>query len=530
MDSLPGLVFLALLGLLLAPLGVAIARVGAGVASGVGFESGGPLQIEWPALARTLAVGAVVGIGATLVAVPLAWAVRRRGWSAGAWLLVVPILPSYLTFAGWGVVRDPGTWLGDAVADLAQGEPWRWLPAALGTTLAILAMVLWAAPLASLILVASLRGVSDAAFDALRLEARPTLTGRMRYRATQLGLMGQALAVSAGAAALVAMGSAVPLHLAQIKTVGLRAWIELDQRPLETQWVAATRCWPLLVVAAIAAAVVVRAIRRASPDSGDEVTGSRLGPGRWVGVFLVVSVGVPLGLLVSEAGGVGHVRLMGSLHADAIGGSLGVAMATGVCGAAIAAGCARWALVRGWLGWGVRLLMGVLVAAALSPGVVIGWAYAWAWSGFDAPEALRESIAPVVGAHVARFGALAAAIGAWVALTEPRALAEMIRLDGASGWRGWLGAVVPRQLPALVGAGLLVAALSFQEIESAVMVQPAGVQSFPRVVLAHLHFFRTRDLAACAAWATLIGGGFAAIGVGLIGLSRARGRGATRAR
>jgi ABC-type spermidine/putrescine transport system permease subunit II len=121
---------------------------------------------------------------------------------------------------------------------------------------------------------------------------------------------------------------------------------------------------------------------------------------------------------------------------------------------------------------------------------------------------MGDSAMIVVLGHTARFGFVPVLIGAFLARSERPDERDSRRLDGAEGLRGWSLACLPGGAGTVAAAGLAAGVLAFHEIESAVILQPAGLDSFPRQMLAFLHFFRRQEL-CCGALLT--------IGVGVAG-------------
>ena len=127
-------------------------EIGAGLARGWG---GGEV-VKWPAWAliwRTVWVCGLIAVLATVLGFPAGWVSRKL---PGRWalLMVAPMLmPSYLAYAGWGLLRAPGTWLGDwllrgpsvgsGTANAAVGSAAaNWWPVAASHAQAVLGLVL----------------------------------------------------------------------------------------------------------------------------------------------------------------------------------------------------------------------------------------------------------------------------------------------------------------------------------------------------------------------------------------------------
>src|SRR5690606_16907651 len=137
------------------------------------------------------------------------------------------LLPQYLVYSGWDLLRDPGSGIGDW---LARQPGWASIWA--GYVLAVGGMALWAWPIAAIPLAAGIRQLGAPALEAARLETR----SRLRMVRVVVGQMPGAVVASAALVALVALGSAVPLHLAQIPTHAITLWLLLDLTPADERW------------------------------------------------------------------------------------------------------------------------------------------------------------------------------------------------------------------------------------------------------------------------------------------------------
>src|SRR5690606_38286480 len=74
-------------------------------------------------LGLTLGVAGIIALLATTIALPAAWATRTWRGPALVALLVPMLLPSYLAYSGWGLLRAPGTALGDWLMMGGWGDP-----------------------------------------------------------------------------------------------------------------------------------------------------------------------------------------------------------------------------------------------------------------------------------------------------------------------------------------------------------------------------------------------------------------------
>jgi ABC-type spermidine/putrescine transport system permease subunit II len=143
----------------------------------------------------------------------------------------------------------------------------------------------------------------------------------------------------------------------------------------------------------------------------------------------------------------------------------------------------------------VWAMLGVMLAGALVPGVLIGSA----WAGLaTALPAMGDGPMVLVAAHVARFGVVAMLAGVALWRSEEHALRQARVLIAGDGLRafGVLVLASPTRLAALAGVAIVGAALSLHEIESAIMVQPPGRASLARQLLEQLHYLQDERTSA----------------------------------
>jgi ABC-type Fe3+ transport system permease subunit len=104
----------------------------------------------------------------------------------------------------------------------------------------------------------------------------------------------------------------------------------------------------------------------------------------------------------------------------------------------------------------------------------------------------------VVMTHFARFGFVAVLGGWWLAKLETREERWTRVMDGGRSLRAFFSVRVWPAGAAVVGIGFAVAALSFHEIESTVIVAPPGRQNLAQQMLDALHYAREEQLSAAA--------------------------------
>lgn len=528
-----------IVAVLLLAAGVIVAAPAAVVAIGVVRilrESGVPaLRVPLGVIASTLAHALVIAALATLLAWPAAWMLRstRRPALLGAAIAVPLLLPHYLTYAALNLLRAPRTPIGDW---LAAQPPWASI--AFGKAIAVIGLSLWAWPLAAMVLAPAVRAVPRDLIESLNLDGAGPFW-RLRRTLHLARMLRGPIALAVGTVGVVMLGSAVPLHVAQIRTVATELWLALNlTTDPASAWVTA---WPVIVAALACGAAMARwssgQAELSEPDSPPDrpQAGAAWGTALIWGLSVIGPIVLFAGSLHTPGGEPSwrEATLLSAafwrLSGDAV-------AASAAHGAAVAAGAAVLALAS-WAAWGAggvgkpgrvarRVALGCAVTffiTAIVPGVLVGSAVSRTWGASDATAWVGDSGVVLVLAHLARFGVVACAVGWWLAQLESPAVRDCRVLDGATGVRGWWrGRVDAAGLGAVAAAALAAGMLSFHEIEAAVIVQPPGVPSLAQQLLESLHFARDERLAAAAV--NLIGAGIVfAGGVGVL-LSRAGGR------
>jgi iron(III) transport system permease protein len=465
------------------PLGKAMFDAIEGLAGGDGSDLIAP---NWSLLGLSVVWAALIGCLSVVVGWVGAWA--SRGWRAW-WtpVLVVPILmPSSLASSGFGLLRAPGTAIGDW---LAMGPSWR--PIFVGKAIAVIGLALWTSPIAQLVISARVRSIDPASLEAARLVGGgPTAWMKLR-----VGMSLRHILLAMGAVSVFMLGSAVPLHLAQMETYATQVWLELDATAANDRWRVLVSAWPVLVVACCASLFVVWHFRRCPGwlrGQGGEESSVRFVP---IGIALAVplfAVGVPATLFALDLESLSTVSTVWRTESVSAGLALLVAAALAVSSVLIAASV--WIGLGGGLAARRVTLAGValMLMLALLPGVVTGVLVGSAWRSVGV---VSDSWVIVLLAHLARFGAMPAMVGVLLAWSEAEEDRDLRRMTGAMGVIGWAKTVGVRSWPAIALAGVASAALSIHEIESAVVVSPPGMASLARSMLNLLHFQRYEHLA-----------------------------------
>ncbi len=444
------------------------------------------LAPKWGLLGETVGWALAIGVLSVVIAWPGAW--LSRGWRAW-WspMLVAPaLMPSWLVYSGLGIMRGPGTALGDW---LSMGPSWRAIAA--GRVLAVVGLAVWASPIAQLVIASRVREIDANSLEGARLIGR----GAALWIRLRLGLSLGRSFVAAGLVAVLMMGSAVPMHLAQMNTYASRVWLELDATSADERWRVVLSAWPVLVVAFGASLAVCAGLWRCGRSmrgDGQELRDT----GKWCALAVVgmamLAVLLPAGLFASDLESIETIRTVWRTESRGIWSGWVVAGSVGLVSAAVTS-CVWIGLGGGKLARRLTIAgVAVSVVTALLPGVVTGILVAGAWRVFD------QSVLIVVLAHVARFAALGASVGVLLFLGEPSEDRDLRRLAGATGAIGWARTSGVRGWPAIAAAAVAAGGLSMHEIESAIVVSPPGMPSLAKSMLNLLHYQRYEHLAGLA--------------------------------
>lgn len=499
------------------PLAVAfVPDGGKGGAHGVGGGSvASAIPRTLPLLLNSVLVAVGVGAFATGIGLLVAWRARGAGVLGRTLILLPLVLPAYLSYAGWSVLRAPGSWLGNWIGSLPGARAGE-VGHAANMAFAVLGMTLWLWPLAAIVIGATIRKLDADLFLLLRSEATGVL-GRIALIARVLR---PGLALSFVLVGLLVMGTAIPLHVANVPTLAISVWLALDRSPPGQAWRALVAAWPLWAIAAGAgwwlggrASGWARGWEtggRSSRATDEAMRANGRGLGT-LGSVVGLAVIAPTALLVFSMRDGGSLLRFWRLSGDGVLHGLGVAAGTagGVLVISILTGVTlggRGRVVA--IGGGFVRAMLVL---GLAPGVLVGTGLVAGWNRLDASGMMTSGWWIEAMAHLARFGWIGALAGCAMVRLEHPHLRDLRLADGADTLRGFVRTGLALNLPLLAAAGLAAGMLSFTEIEVAVVVQPPGPGNLSRQILNYLHFARMEEMSAAAAW--IVGSGILLTGV-----------------
>lgn len=466
---------------------------------GLASPTGGSAPIElqffsWTLTLQSIATAFAIGICATAIGWPMAWLLRLGGLR---WLPLIAtplLLPNYLAFGAYNLLRAPGSVLGDWLERSARSES-GWIPVFAGKVLAFGSLSVWASPLAAIALAIWLARIESSTLEQFSLDV-PRSRGRMLWERCRIAAPG--LWAGIALVTMLMLGSVVPLHVARLETLTIRVWLAMDLLPQDRQWRAWVVAWPLLVLAFAGAWMILRMASKEQPEGEQRTSIGRdsiRGEGLLGSVLVFGACAlVPLFLFASHLASAGGLIGFLRVYREQLVTSAEISAAAGA-GAGLMM-LASWIgmLAGGWSRKITKASVLLFAFGAMAPGVMIGvWLAAFTRR---AMPALEDSSLILVIAHLARFGIVPIVLGCWLAAGEARDQGDQRRLDGATGLIGVLRTAIAGNWPALGAGAIAVAILSFHEIECSIVLQPPGVDTFARAILNQLHFARTQELSA----------------------------------
>lgn len=437
-----------------------------------------------------------IAFGAVLLGLAPAWAVRKRPYLAT--LLLVPmVLPSYLAYAGLNILRAPRTWLGDFGEHLAQSG-FKEAPLLIGRIIAYVGITLWIWPIAAVVMLPFMRSLDDECIESFSLESKSRIARLWHIT----GMLRRALLAAMGCVFLVALGSSVPLHVAQVRTLAMAVWIALVQAPGTLHPYAAS--WPLLLIGACGAIVISRwlSARPSWHGQDDRRGGGTYSKGRVPALIAAAiwcaSVVLPLVLFAGQLRSLESLQTFWLVAQESI--IQSAIIAAWVFVSSLAASIVVWYMLTDaakYVRAAGHLIIAMALFTALAPGILIGHAcaviFALPWL-----EAYLETPAPVIVAHLLRFGVVGMVCVAMLVRAQPVSLLESRLMDGGNPIRNFIGTQLPRGLAVVPASALAAACMSLHEVESAIVVQAPGSASLAQLTLGYLHFTRTQELSAVA--------------------------------
>ncbi|MFG0252861.1 MAG: hypothetical protein ACF8NJ_08315 [Phycisphaerales bacterium JB038] len=423
-----------------------------------------------------------IALGATLLAwIPGLRLGRRRSVLLLALLVAMICIPSYIMYYAWGLLRLPGSPLGDWIAlESSRAFYARHAQAYLG-------LLLWTWPLCALCVAAEAARLPRERQDLARLEPlgwvrRWSLSFRESWRGLLLGL---------GVGMAVLVNSFAAFHLADVRTYTIQLDVlrALNAEPA----VVGLAGLPAVGLALLGGGVLLLALRLTV--AGELPAATARSP-RWQGVAAWLLWGVsflgPAVLMLRALGSWPAARagLASAGGLEAIRGSLGIALVVGplagLCCVGLAVG---WASRRRWVRRLTTAQAFCWLAGALLPGTIVAAALTTMYNrpgvGF-----VYDSMLIVVLAHLVRTAVPMVLLARYAAARLPRDLRDLIELDGARGLLArWRASGRYLAGPAAVAA-VLAGVLSLGEVATTVPLLPPGRAMLGALLLNQLHYAR----------------------------------------
>ena len=470
-----------------------------------------PAAMDWAIVGQSFALAAgIAALSVLLGFVPggLLGTARRGRTTLAALLLAALLLPRYLLFYAWNIVRSPTTPLGDYLS--ARPE----LARAAGVAVAAVTLLLWYWPLAALLIGQGFRNLDRDCQRHALLDAGPW----RRLTGVTLPQLAPTLLLAFGLCFTLLLAEFETFHLAGVRTIGADL-AAIYARTGSTGKVALA-AWPTVIPAGIVAVALWRRGRDWSthaPLAGPDAP-RRVG-WRWalVGAMLALTVVAPVALLAAFLRNLSGFSKFWGLHRDELATSL---LASSVAAAA-ALVMAGGAISCGTLGRAGRAVAAAAITtmllAALIPGSLVGAALVHLQAGLRAHVGLAEGWWSVSAGLAARLSGVAVVVLRLGLDIRGEQLSELAATDGASALRAWWSVHLPRQWPVPAAAFVLVTVLGLTELPATSILLPAGVPNFAQGLLNQMHYARDEQVIATC---LVLVGGYAALAGALLAARR----------
>lgn len=464
-------------------------------------------------LGVTFGWSAAIALGAALIGVPAGCSLARLGasragrtWTALA--VAVVCVPPYLLYWVWGLLRLPGSPLGE----WAHAAPWR--AQALQVWQLWWGLVWWTWPLVALPVAAARRAVPPEREAMLRLDG----AGALGRAAVMLREIRPAVLLGGGLAWIFTLTGFAAFDLAATSLPLADTYGNVLRRIRFEAGAEATliASWPLVAASLLLVGAVAAASRGADlAADGADLSRRRRYSHLPLGVAMAIALGLPIAIMLRRVGGFEPFTRLGPLEGRALVESIAWALVAGAALAALALGHALgWSSASRFVrrlttlsafGWAI---MGVMPAAARGAALVAaqrnlthvaGWEVLpeTLWLTLPGGAYLAWPILVILG-YLSAYGIVAVLLGWWLARGEDEAGRGMRLLDGAVSLPAWLSARGSAAAAALGAAGLLGAALSLGEVSTTMIVLPPGPNSLTQRLLNKMHYaYEDSAVATC---------------------------------
>ena len=466
-------------------------------------------------LARSLLIAGFIALLATMLGIPLARVIsgltnaqtddqsnaRRRILTA---ILLSPLwLPSTMVYAAGNLMRAPDTVLGHALISFSTSSPdRRWITIWAGYTIAVGGLAIWGAPI-SAVLIASGLGVRSGLYDEMAALEPLGILARARL---WININRRVLVRSWVLIGVLMLGSAVPMHLAQLETWSIVIWRQLAQSPVD-QWSSIwLSAWPSILFGVIGAWVVTKSIIRPRPhDQIQDLGHTRVRIPRSITILALAvwAMGAiaPLAAMLITLDDLDSVIHFWRLNSLAVrdSGLLAIATASIAMLIALLVAYSLSSPSRKTQRIAAGSVM-VLCVLGLLPGVLVGASVVQLLTPLGATGWGAALLASCI--RSAFLGAIIGALCAASESTERRSIRWQLAGGSLSGWITTCFKAIT--LP-ILGAGLIAGLYSMYEIEASIMVRPPAMHNLPQQLLSDLHYARLEQLSAAGVNLLLIG-------------------------
>jgi ABC-type Fe3+ transport system permease subunit/DNA-binding beta-propeller fold protein YncE len=463
----------------------------------------GSLAVAWPPadtlwstggfaalVGRSCALAALLALAAVVLGFVPGYllASSRRHETFLFWLLLAPLLlPSYVLYYLWSLLLNPTAALGRLLAGQSME-----VVSAVGTLTSSLVEVLWYWPLAALLMAQGWRTIDAEVWQNARLDANP----RQRLFRVTLPLLARPMALALAVCFVLLLCDSDTFHLAGVTTLGTELGVLYEATGSSAAVARATL--PLAPLALVVALVLTRSFSRSSaaPAAGiaDDAAGVRSWHWAVLGILVVVSIGVPLGLLLANLNSLTPLGQFWQLQQDGL--KLSAAAAGLSAGLALAMAAGTLALAQlGKIGRRVSsFVQATMLLAVFLPGTLVGAAILRSQFFLHWPMAWSQSWWVIAAGQAARFAGVALLMLLLARDSLARQYHEMAGVDGAGTVKAWWHVHLPLVWPAVAGAAVVVAMFSLTELAATMVLLPAGVPNFTQRLLNQMHYARDQHV------------------------------------
>ncbi len=466
-----------------------------------------PSSHRFQLLIRSLLTAGFIGFISITLGIPLgrliASARSRRHRILVAFFITPIWLPAAMVYTAGNLLRAPDTLIGNAIISYStSSDDLRWVTIWIGYAIAIFGLSLWAAPISALLIASGLGSRSNLYDEMLAIEP----IGLIRRAFIWIRIHRSILIRSWILISILMLGSAVPLHLAQLETWSIVIWRDLAESA-PNQWGSVwISSYPVLIAGCIGAWVLTKYLIKPTDELRYEDRGNTQATSNRKTVFsagIVWGLGtlIPLLAMLITLDDLGSIIHFWRVQFQAVQDSSVIALAAGASTLLIAL------LVSINLGSPssitrkiTAICVFLLCILGLIPGILIGAAIARS-SYFG----IADGFSGALLAGMIRSAFLGAIIGCLCASSESNERKSIRWQLAGPSVIGWIRTVLPSVGLPILGSGLIGALYAFYEIEASIMVRPPSMQNLPQQLLSDMHYARLEQLSAAGVNLILIG-------------------------